>query len=411
MSNPIGQNARMNGSNLNPGKLANPELLSAMREDLLRAWLWPTRNYFERRGLTVPAEESDQRAIDCERLARILMEPTPDMPADLLESLHVFRELDNQPAMDALRAEAERQQLAVGLADEATPLDMVMRLWTLDRRLVERQHHTLELTRPRSFQYFSTQADMLPRLGAPAPEQLVELERRLNLFYEAWKRGKGARVFFYQQPDDWVFLVRHGAPCRREGIMNDGEPATIFYRPRKHDLLKYDTLHGEMAVNCCAERERRVLLRLFGLCLFGRPDFFPGTAKYTLAPLVRSGRCCLACADVPGIERVNLTEIELHIAQEPAHRDIRKAKDIFRLVETGALVWPKNVAEIKRATFQVKFWRAPRPRRLTIVPCNRALYGREEDSPLLDRLMRARGFINPENLTPSEKAENSALGC
>jgi hypothetical protein len=96
---------------------------------------------------------------------------------------------------------------------------------------------------------------------------------------------------------------------------------------------------------------------------------------------------------VPGIERVALTEIELQIEEEPRYRDIRKAADIFKLVESGKLTWPDNVQNIKRATFNVKFWRVSRPRRLTIVPCNRVLYGREEDSPMLERLMRARGFI------------------
>ena len=36
-----------------------------------------------------------------------------------------------------------------------------------------------------------------------------------------------------------------------------------------------------------------------------------------------------------------------------------------RRPEARALVWPRSVGAIKRATFQVKFWRAPRLRRLT----------------------------------------------
>jgi hypothetical protein len=219
------------------------------------------------------------------------------------------------------------------------------------------------------------------------------LERRLNLFYEAWKRGKGARVFPSHQEDDWFFLVRHGAPCRREGTMEKDEPAAIFYRPQRYDVLKYDARRGELAVNCCGQRERRILLRLFGGCLFGRPDFFPTTAKYTLAPLMLQGRNCLACGDVPGLERVSLTEVELHSEDEPRHREIRQAKDLFKLIEAGRFAWPPYAHQIKRATFEVKFWRAARPRRFTIVPCNRVLYGREEDSHTLEKLMRARGFI------------------
>jgi hypothetical protein len=203
-------------------------------------------------------------------------------------------------------------------------------------------------------------------------------------------------VFPSREDDRWVFLIRHGAPCRRECAMQDDLPTTVFYRPQQNDVLKYDAARGELAVNCCSDRERRVLLRLFGTCLFGRPDFFPGAARYTLTPLIRHGRACLACADVPAIEHVHLTEVEVAVQEDPRHRDIRKAADIFALVESGKLVWPQNADEIRRATFSIKFRRAPRPRRLTIMPCNRVVYGREEDSGILEQLMRNRGFITPD---------------
>jgi hypothetical protein len=174
--------------------------------------------------------------------------------------------------------------------------------------------------------------------------------------------------------------------------MHEDLPTSVFYRPQRHDVLKYQGGIGEIAVSCGSERERRVLLRTFGRVFFDDPEFFPVTEKYTLAPLL-SGRSCLACGDVPGIEAVSLTEVDLFVPQIPQHRVIRKAADIFALVETGALRWPTHVCDIRRATFRVKFRRAARPRRFTIVPCNRVIYGREEDSPLIEQLMAARGFI------------------
>jgi hypothetical protein len=62
-------------------------------------------------------------------------------------------------------------------------------------------------------------------------------------------------------------------------------------------------------------------------------------------------------------------------------------------VERGRVKLPDQLENITSATFQVRFRGAKRPRRLTIVPCNRVIYGREEDWPLLERLMLARGFI------------------
>ncbi|PWU18785.1 MAG: hypothetical protein C5B50_08280 [Verrucomicrobia bacterium] len=410
---------------ISPGKFANPDFLIRIRKDLLLAWLDPVRDYLKRRGVALPEPlrcgeadgECEAAKIDYDKLAQIFLDPTPDMPAELLEALYIFREMDHDAAMDALYEEAARRGKKLGTEqnwyrDDAgnggakalphpaqrdgsddSALDTVVRAWLLDRNLVEAVHNRMEMSRPRSFQCFSTFVDPVPRFGGPEAEQLVEMERRLNAFYAAWKRGHGARVFPYRQEPDWVFLIRHAAPCRREGAMEDDEPSTFYYRPLRHDVLRYDTARGEMAVNCCGERERRVLLRIFGSCLFGNPDFFPGTAKYTLAPLSQTGRASLACVDVPGIERVLLTEVEVQFEEEPRHRKIVKAADVFELVECGRMSWPMRIEAIKRATFQVKFWRTPRPRRLTIIPCNRALYSREEDSPLLERFMQARGFI------------------
>ncbi len=380
---------------LTPGKFSNPEIISQMRRDLLLAWLWPMRDYFARRGLRIPPPGSDEH-LSCDKLAAILMDPAPDMPPELLEALCIFRDLDNDNAMDAIRAEALRQGLDVGLDQHATPLDLVVRAWTLAPRLVQALHHRLDLARPRSFKCFATDAHPLPAFHGATPEQIVHLESRLDLYYNATQRGPGAKVLCGQQGDHFLYVVRHGARCRREGAMTDGQPTNVFFRRQCHDVLKYDPLHGEMAVNCCADAERRVLLRLFGGAFFGRPDFFPAAAQYSLIPLVRDGRASLACADIPGMEWVRLVGVDRDIYEPPRHRDSKKAADIFELVENGRLEWPANIDHLKRATFLVKFWRAARPRRFTIVPCNHVIYGRPEDSRILQKFMRLRGFIESE---------------
>jgi hypothetical protein len=177
--------------------------------------------------------------------------------------------------------------------------------------------------------------------------------------------------------------------------MENGEPTSVAYRPRKYALLKYDAGRGEMGVYCSEERERKILLKVFGRVLFGRDNFFPGTAKFDLAPLVSRGRAALAWADVPPIEQVRLTDLEFFRRQAPWRRVTQQADDLFALIEHGELCWPRDVTEITRATFTVKFWRQSRARRVTIVPCNRALYTRDEDSPILERWMAARQLIQP----------------
>jgi len=52
--------------------------------------------------------------------------------------------------------------------------------------------------------------------------------------------------------------------------MEDGQETSVFFRPLRHDVLLYSASQGEMGVNCCSEKERRLLLRCSGaVCSVG----------------------------------------------------------------------------------------------------------------------------------------------
>jgi len=358
---------------------------------LLIAWLRPWASYLERRGLTLPAPESE-RSVDYDKLAGVFIDPMPDMPAELVDSVFLIHGMANPAGMDILLEGAAARGLSLEVGAKDAPADVAVRMWLLNPRLLEDLHNYRELTRPRAFQYFATDMDPVPAFAGPTEAQTAALEERLNRFYVAWHHGHGAKVFTYKRADKWSFLIRHGAVPKRQGAMEDGQETSVFFRPLRHDVLLYSAGRGEMGVNCCSEKERRLLLRVFGSCLFGRADFFPGTSKYTLWPLLQHGRDCLACADVPGIERVGLTGLELK-SKEKGEREIREAPDVFRLIERGKMRWPVELHEIARATFTVKFWRAKKPRRVSIVPSNKVVYGRDGDAALIEPWMEAREFV------------------
>jgi len=157
-------------------------------------------------------------------------------------------------------------------------------------------------------------------------------------------------------------------------------------------VLKFDPLRGEIGVSCRSPVEQRVLLKHFGRCLFGRPDFFPCEARFDLRPLVTLGRAALTFDDVQGIEEVRLTGLEFYQREDPWHREIREAADVFALLEQKKVLWPQELNEITKATFTLKLWRQKHPRRMTIVPCNRALYSHDEHSWILEQWAQRRRF-------------------
>jgi hypothetical protein len=381
-------------------RFTNPETFRKIRPDLLLAWLKRSEGYLARRGMILPADcggferNAFKPGFDYEKLVRVFMEPTPDMPADLVESLHMIHEMGTSRRYDKMVAELDKNGLRSELAKGATPLDVALLLLLHDPKALEDLHGKLEVMRPRKYDYFLTDRYPVPPFKEPGLEQRRELEQQLSAFYAASGREPTVKVcIFHQQrvenAPEVLFLVQHTAPPRCEEALRKGVPKPFLYLPWIHSRLKYDTGRGEMGVSCGTDLERKVLLRIFGRVLFGRANYFPLRGKYDLFPIVRDGRAVTACRDIPGIEHVSMTGVEF-LDRESKRRSVHQAPDIFSLVERSEIRWPEKIQHIASATFAVKFWRQKRARKVTIMPANRALYSRDEESPLLELWFEAR---------------------
>ncbi|HTD68487.1 MAG TPA: hypothetical protein VK846_18350, partial [Candidatus Limnocylindria bacterium] len=367
------------------------------------------------------------------------------------DSLFLIQEMANPEAMDTLISARIERRLPTPASDDYTPIDLAVQTYLDAPALLEEVHNEHQLTRPRSFEYFqalagghhpeevlSEEFDTSPPAplpigcgegsdgwdaegeasgeppdmtggvfpdghpALPTAEKLRVLEARLNEWFIAHRRGGNCRVFLYPKRDEWWFLVRHGLPRKRENVIkDDGESATVLIRPQKHDVVVYDSSTGELRMHCCNQRELEEFRRAFGQHLFGDEDFFPRGEKYRPTPLINDGPASLVCSDIEGLERVTLREVAFCFRIN-GHEVVHRAENIFALVEQGIIRWP-SIWCIGRATFEVKFADSRKTRRLTLIAPNRALYGRDEDSGLIDEWLKARGFAaqREENETDS----------
>ena len=385
--------------NLNLRRFAQPETLHRIHPKHLIEWLRPAQSYLASRGVALP-DLAAGATVNIEALATIFVDPQPGMPACLVDSLYLIHETGDPRGMDAILEAAEERSLDLLVGDAPDPVDVAVRAWCRAPDLLEQVHNRHQLTRPRSYLHFQAAANPVPVFNLPPAERLTALQARLDNWFARRKRGRGCRVFAYPDERECRFLVRHGLPCKREGIMDDGDGTSIFYRPQKHDVLVYNIASGEIRINCCGRREMEEYRQAFGAFLFNDEEFFPGTAKYTLAPLI-TGRDCLACLDISGMERVTLKEVEFLYRGDPWQRVTREADDIFTLVESGLLKWPA-ADRITRASFEVKFTDSRKTRRVSILPSNKALYTRDDDSGMIEQWLTARRFI--ADLAPDEDA-------
>jgi hypothetical protein len=371
-------------------RFSNPEVLRAIAPRRLIAFLEPHRAFFEARGLVFPRAPSTG-PIDYEALVDLFMDPGAGLPKDLLDALFLVDEMATPHGMDAL---LNTPGLSLEESDEDSPADIAVQTWLLDRQLLESKHAEQFLVRPRSFECYQTGRAKVPPFTLPAPAVCGNLERDLDDWFEAKKRGRGTRVFVYPREDGVWFLVRHGEPFQRAESLNGSETASICYRPLKYDVLVYQPEIGELRINACSKGEKRLYRVQFGRHLFGDEDFFPGDSKYTLDPLLTRGEAALSCVDVTGMERVLLREVHFLLGGPSNEVEVHRAEDVFEAFRSRGGK-PPDGARIIRAVFQVKFADSKRPRSVTIRPSNIAQYTRDDDAELVEQWLRRRGFILP----------------
>jgi len=376
----------------NLGLFTHPGTFRRMRPEYLCKWLEPARDYLAGRGLALPGGGATG-PVDYDRLAWIFMEPDGEMPRELMHSASLIHEMSTENAMFDLLDGARHAGLVVDVGEDPDPVDVAVRVWLLDPTLLEDMHQLHQLDRPRGFVHFVTERQPDASFDGPTAKGRADLEADLaEWFYEA-KRGRHAKVWMYRRPNEYWFLVRHGLASKRQEVVSASGADTLIFRPGEYDVMVYNRKRRELRIHGCNPREVEVLRTLLGKHVFHDENFFPGGARFTLAPLVDAGRACLVCTDIPGIEDILLTEVQILAASGSEWlRSTHHASDLFTAVENERVVLPEPECLV-RASFLVRFSDSKKRRTIKILGSNKLSVIRDGDTELMERWLEARGFI------------------
>ena len=370
---------------------SSAESLQAVQAKYLMDLLDKQAAYFATRG--VDFGSFNGHGPDYEAIAAVLMTPDEQTPSELIDDLDYVDEMATADAMDGLLEAAAAAGVKLDVGDEPTPADVAVQVRLRAPALLEQKHaeHFL-LQRRRTFEYFQSPDGVDTKYRAPGAKKLRACEDALGIRLEAMKRGRTCKLFVFPRPDGIWFLVRRGDPFKREGSSEKTGMTSVYYRPEKYDVLKYDQGLGELSVNAEGNKKLVALYReLFGELLFGDPKRFPNTAKYTLAPLQDDGAAALICSDVEGIDTITLKEVQILWGGPQGEIEIRRAKDLFEALKGRKKELPKG--RLVKASFLVKFTDAKTPRTVTIRPQNIASYTRDSDASVVEAWLMARGFV------------------
>jgi hypothetical protein len=384
-------------------RFSSPSTLKAIAPNRLLTFLEPYGSFFKSRGLVLPTRGSCGEP-DYGKLIAVFMSPDDNTPKELIDALFFVDEMATEKGMEDLLDASIEVGLSLDTQEDVSPADLAIQVWLRDPDLLERKHAEQFLYKPRSFEYYQTDEANPPPFRHPGTATLGALEQALNHWFEQRKRGRTAKVFVFDRPGAVWFMVRHGEPFKREESVEGTEPSSVSFRPLRHDVLVYDSEHGELRINAQLAGEKELYRREFGKHLFGRADFFPNAEKYTLDPIRRDGEKCVHCQDIVGMEWVVLREVHLAWGGPHAEYEIRKANNLFEALKNRGNRSLPTSPRLVRAVFQVKFRDAKRPRSVTLRPPNVALFVRDEDSVLIDEWLQKRGFLDVQSDTDREAA-------
>jgi hypothetical protein len=367
---------------------AQPDLLKQIQPGNLFQLLNPYRLFFEIKGLTFPVGPDEE--VDHLTLAAILAQPDEDMPADLVEALHVIGNFSDDQHFDDLLLAFNQAGLEV--AGDATTPDLAVRLYLHDPQKLERKEREQLFERRKNFESYRAADPAQPIAVEMLPSDFGALEQDLDRYFDSKKRGVGCRVIRKDSPGEIRFLVQHGQTCRREPSRKGPKSTSTFFRPERTDIVILDVTHNEMRINASNLADLREYRGAFGRHLFGTEDRFIFAEKYTLEPLKRHGDAALTCRDVSGIESVRLTEVEYAWGGAFEHIETHRADDLFKalMVINRAI---EQDAHIRRAVFKIKLQGEKKPRNVTIRAGNRSGYNRGEEATLIEDWLHARGFV------------------
>ena len=370
-------------------RFATPGVLNSLEPELLRRFLRPHGDWLKGAGIDLSGP------LDLDALSLLLMAGS-GLPADLIESLCAIDELSKPAMYDGLLGCAKRAK--VRLDGPVAGPDLALRVMLADPALVQELRVETASLRPKRIERYMAMTPEAPDPKRDIAKCIKKLEAALDDEFQKRQRGRGARLYHYDEPRGFRLMVRRGDTLRSQPVIDDdAQTRRLLLRPELYDVVRYDRRHGDLLVNAKAKADVRAYCFLVGEHLFAdRFLFDPHLApkRYTLEPIREHGLAALTHADIAGIEGVRLVLLQLAHPKDGDAKVTLDANDVLASLSLlGGHISPEAV--LKRAIFKIRLAGEERERRVKITPPIGAVYERDDGGEAVESFIENRGFLLP----------------
>lgn len=298
-------------------KFVNPKFLKTVNLGLFQRLF--ARQPKEQRGFDLAGFEGPDPEVR-ERLKAFFEGPENSLPRGIVADLHHIAELGTENGMHLLqeRAAARDTHIAAPLDADGNPIPLDPKhfaiLAFLDHRPVFDAASDMLARQARSSlaEYVGLDEGIEPRLDETSRGAFEAAAAEL---FQRDHRGAFCRVGWYEDGDQTVLVVTHGAPVSVVPVIDGDREDVISYRSVEYAVLAYNVGTGRMGVGGVRKALRAELAEFFAVHMLGRPGFFAGEDcqdLYTLERIENVGFSFRVnhAFDV-GIQQVDIVEVQI----------------------------------------------------------------------------------------------------
>lgn len=335
--------------------------------------------------------------------------PENAYPAGLVADLHQIAELGNVSGQDIILQQAQRLGVQLDVHDE-DPKQFALRVFLEHPLLFQTASDMMLLTAWTSLGEF---AGLEEGVEADLDEEAkARFQTAAAAMFERDMRGDYCRVGWYEDGDDVVLVVSHGALITTTPVVEGHGERVISFRQTAHAVLSYNAMSGALKIGGVAKPRRADLAEIFAATMLARPGFFAGADAqnlYTLEGVENAGFAfALNHAFDPGIRRVQIREVQVdQVAVDPASGQqfvshsliVRDGRD-SALARLGAMMPRMRLGQDWRLNYLVISIHfdvgAARPKKVTVKvkPPSYALFKRTRFEDRIMALLRRNGLLH-----------------
>jgi hypothetical protein len=346
----------------------------------------------------------DDGSVDFRKMCDLLTEPER-IPPEIANALFYIDALSTPSGADALQEQAEASGLSIPCAGkEVSPADYVLQVWLEHPDLVKRALAESSVENIQATESFYGRD--ITGSAAISRQKLKAVEKAMDRWFTAKRRGTGTEISHFKKDGAQWFVIRRGDAFRRETLINQRtkDSDASFGYPEIHDILIYDHGFNELRIRAKGVNIKKEYRRVFGLELFGDPDYFMPGRKFTLNPLLERKEASLNCGGIPGLLGARLTRIEYPLRTHRNEVVSHVSDDVLAsfaeresLPGTDSIPLWASIPALSSATIRLHIGECDGlrigERSVKIIPPNRALYKRDAALPVIERFLIRNGFI------------------